>query len=70
MHYTIRRGDTLSKIAAAHGTSLQALLDPPVSASGGRGQRRSVPRLCDTRDARPSGSTGSIVTLAAPWLLL
>ena len=27
MHYTIRSGDTLSRIAAAHGTSLQVLLD-------------------------------------------
>jgi len=27
MHYTVRGGDTLSKIAAAHGTTLQLLLD-------------------------------------------
>ena len=27
MRYTIRSGDTLSRIAAAHGTSLQVLLD-------------------------------------------
>jgi hypothetical protein len=49
MHYTIRSGDTLSRIAATHRTSLQVLCDCTVlgerlglSLGRGRQQARSV----------------------------
>jgi hypothetical protein len=60
MHYTIRSGDTLSRIAAAHGTSLQVLLD----ANPHYRDRPGVIRVGDVI-LIPSGSSGS-AEAAAP----
>jgi len=60
MHYTIRSGDTLSRIAAAHGTSLQVLLDA-------NPQYRDRPGVIHVGDVVliPGGSPG-LVEAAAP----
>lgn len=69
MHYTIRRGDSLSRIAAAHGTTLQALLEA-------NPQYRDRPGVIDVGDVIliPSGdspglSEGPGTFAEARWLL-
>jgi hypothetical protein len=62
MHYTIRSGDTLSRIAAAHGTSLQVLLEA-------NPQYRDRPGVIRVGDVIliPGGSVGLAEATAPPF---
>ena len=66
MHYTVRSGDTLSRIAAAHGTSLQVLLEA-------NPQYRDRPGVIRVGDVIliPSGgaAAGSQAAAATLWVL-
>lgn len=62
MHYTIRSGDTLSRIAAAHGTSLQVLLE----ANPKYRDRPGVIRVGDVI-LIPGGSAGLAEATAPPF---
>lgn len=68
MQYTIRRGDTLSRIASAHGTNLENLLaaNPRYRANPGRIQ---VGEVVEIPNGAAPGPTASAAPAAVAWHL-